>query len=123
MVATIALWGAFSVSAGCGAVLRFLLDGAVSRRLPSSLPVGTMAVNLTGAFALGVLAGSNASHHVVLVCGTGLIGAYTTFSTWMFETQRLAEERQERPAVQNIVVSIAAGIAVAALGMFVGGGL
>jgi fluoride exporter len=123
VVATIALWGAFSISAGCGAVLRFLLDGAVSRRLPGSLPLGTMAVNLTGAFALGLLAGSNASHHVVLVCGTGLIGAYTTFSTWMFETQRLVEERQEGPALQNIVVSVAAGVAVAALGMLVGGWL
>jgi CrcB protein len=123
VVATIALWGAFSISAGCGAVLRFLLDGAVSRRLPGSLPLGTMAVNLTGAFVLGLLAGSNASHHVVLVCGTGLIGAYTTFSTWMFETQRLVEERQEGPALQNIVVSVAAGVGVAALGMLVGGWL
>lgn len=123
MVAAVALWGLFSVSAGCGAVLRFLLDGVVSRRFVSSFPFGTLAVNLTGAFALGLLDGSNASRHVVFVCGTGLIGAYTTFSTWMFETQRLAEERQERRAVANLAVSVVAGVALAALGMWVGGRL
>jgi CrcB protein len=120
VVGTVVLWGAFSVSAGCGAIFRFLLDGMVSRRLPSSFPLGTMVVNVPGAFALGVLDGSAASTHVVFVCGTGLIGAYTTFSTWMFETQRLAEERQARPAIQNVVVSVTVGVAVAALGLWIG---
>jgi CrcB protein len=123
VVATLVLWGAFSVSAGCGAVFRFLLDGVVSRRLPGSLPLGTMVVNVTGAFALGVVEGSAAPTHVVFVCGTGLIGAYTTFSTWMFETQRLTEERQGRRATQNIVVSVTLGVAFAALGLWIGGQL
>jgi CrcB protein len=120
VVADVALWGAFSISAGCGAVLRFLLDSTVSRRLPRAFPLGTMAVNLTGAFALGVLDGSAASTHAVFVCGTGLIGAYTTFSTWMFETQRLAEGRQLAGATQNVVVSLALGLAVAAFGLWIG---
>lgn len=123
MVADVVLWGAFSVSAGVGALFRFLLDGIVSRRVPTSLPLGTMAVNVTGAFALGVLDGSAAPTHVVFVCGTGLIGAYTTFSTWMFETQRLTEERQASSAAQNVIVSLIAGIAAAALGLWVGGTL
>jgi fluoride exporter len=117
------LWGAFSLSAGFGAMFRFLLDGVVSRRLPGSFPLGTMAVNLTGALALGVLDGSAASRHLVFVCGTGLLGAYTTFSTWMFETQRLTEERQATRAAQNVVVSMALGVAAAALGLWIGGGL
>jgi len=121
VVANVVLWGAFSVSAGCGAMFRFLLDGIVSRRLPSSLPLGTMVVNVTGAFALGVLDGSAAPTHVVFVCGTGLIGAYTTFSTWMFETQRLTEERQVKGAAQNVIVSLTVGVAVAALGLWIGG--
>jgi fluoride exporter len=123
VVAEVVLWGAFSVSAGCGAIFRFLLDGMVSRRNPSSLPVGTMAVNVTGAFALGVLDGSAAPTHLVFVCGTGLIGAYTTFSTWMFETQRLTEERQATRAAQNVVMSMTVGVAVAALGLWIGGRL
>ena len=121
MVADVALWGAFSVGAGCGAVLRFLLDGMVSRRLPSSFPLGTLGVNLTGAFALGVLDGSAAPTHLLFVCGTGLIGAYTTFSTWMFETQRLTEERRGPQAAANIAVSLGVGLAVAALGLWIGG--
>ncbi|MGA8247813.1 MAG: fluoride efflux transporter CrcB [Nocardioides sp.] len=123
MVARLVLWGAFSVSAGCGATIRFLLDGVVSRLLPGSFPLGTMAVNLTGALALGVLDGAAASDHLVFVCGTGLIGAYTTFSTWMFETQRLTEERQAARATQNVVVSVTTGVAAAALGLWIGGGL
>ena len=49
-----------------------------------------------------------------------MVGAYTTFSTWMFETQRLTEERQAIRATQNIVVSVVAGVAVAALGLWTG---
>jgi fluoride exporter len=123
VVADTVLWSAFSVSAGVGAVFRFLLDGMVSRRLPSSLPLGTLVVNVTGAFALGVLEGSAASSHFVFVCGTGLIGAYTTFSTWMFETQRLTEERQANRAAQNVIVSLTVGVAAAALGLWIGGRL
>jgi fluoride exporter len=123
VVARLVLWGAFSLSAGCGAMFRFLLDGLVSRRLPGGFPLGTMAVNLTGALGLGVLDGSAASSHLVFVCGTGLLGAYTTFSTWMFETQRLTEERQGTRASQNIVVSMVAGVAVAAVGLWIGGRL
>jgi CrcB protein len=119
----VVLWGAFSVCAGCGAMLRFLVDGMVSRRLPSSFPLGTMVVNVTGAFALGVLDGSAAPNHLVFVSGTGLIGAYTTFSTWMFETQRLTEERQPGRAAQNVVVSMALGVAAAAFGLWIGGRL
>lgn len=123
MVADVVLWGAFSVSAGVGAVFRFLLDGIVSRRLPSSLPLGTMVVNVTGAFLLGILDGSAAPTHVVFVCGTGLIGAYTTFSTWMFETQRLTEERQVNRAAHNVIVSLTIGVPAAALGLWIGGRL
>jgi CrcB protein len=53
--------------------------------------------------------------------GTAFVGAYTTFSTWMLETQRLGEERQIRPAVANIVVSLVAGVAAAWLGQWIGG--
>mgnify|MGYP001045997577 FL=1 len=49
------------------------------------------------------------------------MGAYTTFSTWMFETHRLSEERQFAPAAANIVVSVALGLAAAALGAWLAG--
>lgn len=106
---------------GAGAVLRFLVDGAVSRRTSSSLPVGTYAVNVSGAVVLGFVEALALPSEVALVVGTGMIGAYTTFSTWMFETQRLVEERQLGPALWNILGSVVTGVAAAALGMWVGG--
>lgn len=108
---------------GVGAVLRFLVDGSVSRRRPSGLPVGTMTVNVSGALLLGLLEGLAVPRNLALVLGTGAVGAYTTFSTWMFETQRLVEERQAWTAVANLVVSAVAGGAAAAAGLWIGGRL
>lgn len=115
-------WFGLAVAGGAGAVLRLVVDGALSR-WGSGLPVGTLVVNLSGAFVLGVVDGLVLPVHAALVVGTGLIGAYTTFSTWMFETQRLAEERRLLPAVANVVVSVAAGVGAAVLGLWAGGGL
>ena len=102
-------WLGIAALGGVGATARFLLDGAVSSRAGTAFPWGTLAVNATGSFALG-LAGTS-----VLV-GTGLLGAYTTFSTWMLETHRLAEDGRRRPAVLNVVGSLAVGLAATWLG-------
>ena len=98
-------------------------SGAVSRAVAGPLPVGTLTVNLTGSLALGLIDGAALPHDLSLVFGTGLVGAYTTFSTWMFETQRLAEERQVGRAVQNLYLSLVLGIAVGAAGLWIGGRL
>jgi CrcB protein len=58
-----------------------------------------------------------------LLAGTAFVGSYTTFSTWMLETQRLGEERQVRNAVANIVVSIVLGIGAALFGQWIAGRL
>lgn len=122
-MSTVLAWGALALCGGSGAVLRFLLDGAVTRRFTSTLPVGTMVVNATGALALGFLDAAALPAHLALVLGTGLIGAYTTFSTWMFETQRLIEERQNARAAQNILLSLAVGLAAGAAGLWIRGHL
>ncbi|HET8561738.1 MAG TPA: fluoride efflux transporter CrcB [Marmoricola sp.] len=120
---TLWTWLGLAVGGGVGAVLRLLVDGAVTRRSASALPVGTLAVNLSGALVLGLLDGAVLPPHAAMVVGTGLVGAYTTFSTWMFETQRLAEERQLLRAAGNLAVSVVAGVAVAVLGLWIGGQL
>ncbi len=97
-------------------MLRFLVDRAVSRRASRPFPYGTLVVNLTGAVVLGFVSGLALSPHVALLAGTALVGSYTTFSTWMLETQRLGEERQVWPAVANIGVSVVLGVAAAAAG-------
>jgi CrcB protein len=108
---------------GAGAVLRFLVDRAVARRVARPFPFGTLTVNLTGAVILGLVSGLTLSHHVALLAGTAFVGSYTTFSTWMFETQRLVEERQVWPAVANIVVSVALGVGAATAGQWIAGRL
>lgn len=120
---TALVWAGVAGIGGCGAVLRFLVDGAVSARLGRSFPYGTLIVNLSGAFVLGLLTGLALDRTALLLAGTAAVGAYTTFSTWMFETQRLGEDLQVRPLVANLAVSLGAGVAVAALGWWVGSAL
>lgn len=117
---TVVVWTGVMLLGGVGAVCRFLLDRAVSARHTRGFPFGTLAVNLSGAFLLGFLGGLALDRHAALLAGTAFVGSYTTFSTWMLETQRLGEERRVWPAVGNIVVSVALGLTAAWLGMSLG---
>jgi CrcB protein len=117
---TAAVWAGVMLLGGVGAVLRFLIDRAVSSRAGRPFPFGTLVVNVSGALLLGFLAGLALRPHLALLVGTAFVGSYTTFSTWMLETQRLGEERQVWPAVANIVVSLVVGLAAAWLGMSLG---
>ena len=117
------VWCAVGLIGGAGALLRFALDGVVSERVRSEFPWGTLAVNLSGAFLLGLLAGLALHGDALLLAGTALLGSYTTFSTWMLETHRLGEEGELWLGILNIVLSLALGIAAAALGRTIGGAL
>ncbi|HEY3772843.1 MAG TPA: fluoride efflux transporter CrcB [Solirubrobacteraceae bacterium] len=114
------LWCAVAVVGGGGAIARFLLDATISRRFGRLFPLGTLVVNLTGAFVLGLLSGAGLAPDALLVAGTATIGSYTTFSTWMLESQRLAEDGDARGAAVNLLASIAVGVAAAALGRTIG---
>jgi CrcB protein len=108
---------------GIGASARFLLDAAVAERAGRAFPWGTLAVNLSGAFALGLITGAAVDGADMRLAGTGFIGAYTTFSTWMLETHRQGEDGRLRGAGANLVASLALGLAVAWLGRRLGMGL
>ncbi len=114
------MWAAVFLIGGCGSVLRLVVDGTVGTRLGRAFPYGTLVVNLTGALALGLLSGLALSDEQALLAGTAAVGSYTTFSTWMLETQRLDEDRQHVPALVNIVLSLVVGVAAAALGRWIG---
>ena len=118
---TAVIWLGVALIGGVGAVTRFLVDRAVSKRKSSSFPFGTFAVNLSGAWLLGFFGGLALSPNVALLAGTAFVGAYTTFSTWMLETQRLGEERQVSFAFANIALSVVLGLSAAALGLWMGG--
>ena len=117
------LWVGVLLAGGAGAVLRFLVDGAVARRAARSFPFGTLTVNISGATLLGLLGGLALSRHTALLADTAFVGSYTTFSTWMLETQRLAEERQLWLAAANIVISVVLGVAAAMAGQWIAGRL
>ena len=117
---SVLVWAGVVVIGGLGSVLRFLVDRAVTRRSATAFPVGTLAVNITGSLVLGFIGGLAAAPDVTLLAGTAAVGSYTTFSTWMLETQRLGEERQSRVAAANIVLSVILGVAAAALGRTIG---
>jgi fluoride exporter len=114
------VWAAVVVIGGVGSVLRFLVDRAVSGRFARSFPVGTFAVNISGATLLGFFSGLGLSRDAALLAGTAFVGAYTTFSTWVIETERLAEERLYAVAAENVALSLLFGLAAGYLGQWIG---
>jgi CrcB protein len=112
-------WAAFVLAGAVGAPTRYLVDGAVQRRARTSSPLGTFVVNASGSFVLGVVTGL-ALHHGLsrtgrMVVGTGFCGAYTTFSTFTFETVRLLEQGRHTAAVRVVLSTVVVcGLAAAA---------
>jgi CrcB protein len=117
------VWVAVAAVGGLGAIARFVLDAAIGRRVGRSFPLGTLVINLSGAFVLGLLTGLGVTGNGLLIAGTATIGSYTTFSTWMLESQRLVEEGGVAAAAVNLLGSVVVGVGAAALGRAIGGGL
>ena len=115
------VWAAVGGLGGVGACARVWLDVAVNRRLRHPFPFGTMAVNISGALALGVLSGARVAGDAELLAATATIGSYTTFSTWMLESERLGQLRKTPAAWCNVVASLLAGLGALALGRLLGG--
>jgi CrcB protein len=111
------------VLGGVGAIARFLLDGSVSELAGRDLPLGTLAVNLLGSLVLGVLVGAAVSGDAQRLAGTGLIGGFTTFSTWALESHRLGEDGRLRFGALNFAVSLGLGLLAAWLGRRLGAAL
>ena len=113
-------WIGVAACGALGALARFRVDGAVTARTDTVFPVGTFVVNLTGAFLLGVLMALDPTHRLGLFFGTGFVGGYTTFSTWMVESERLVEGGDLIFVVLNLGASMALGFGTAAGGWYVG---
>lgn len=117
------VWTAVAILGSLGAIARFLLDRLVSSHSSISFPLGTLAINASGAFMLGLLTGLSLSGDALLLAGSATLGSYTTFSTWMLETHRLGEDGQFFSGFLNVLIGIAVGIGAAALGRSIGGAL
>ncbi|MFN2518904.1 MAG: fluoride efflux transporter CrcB [Jatrophihabitantaceae bacterium] len=112
---------AVALAAGVGAVVRYVIDQLVQHRARGDFPFGTVIVNVTGSFLLGLATGLAVHHGLAptptVIIGAGFAGGYTTLSTWAWETLALAETGDILEASVNIIGSFAAGLAAAAAGL------
>ena len=115
------VYGGLFVAGAIGAPCRYLLDNFVHDRIRGAFPWGTWVVNVSGSLLLGLITGAALYHSFPntpkIVLGTGFCGAYTTFSTFTFETLRLLEEGQITAALMNAATSLVAATLAAALGL------
>jgi CrcB protein len=117
------VWLAFLAAAGAGAAARYVLDGVVRQRTGSAFPWGTCIINVSGSLVLGVVVGLGLYHglsdDVRVIAGTGFCGAYTTFSTFTFETLVLAEAPVRRSATHNVLFNTLGGLIAGGVGLAV----
>ena len=109
-----------AIGGGVGALLRYGVEGAVAPRQRTPFPLSTLVVNLIGSLFLGVLVGTALDGHVsarwLLFLGTGIIGGFTTFSTFTYETVRLVEDGAWRYVFWNLLISGPAAFLLAGIG-------
>ena len=108
-----------------GAIARYLVDGVVADRSGGTFPWGTLVVNVSGSFLLGLLFAMSTDRAILPaeIRGPlliGFIGAYTTFSTYMLESWRLVEAGDVAVALLNLLGSMALGVAAVVAGLFIG---
>ncbi|MGN9776919.1 fluoride efflux transporter CrcB [Micromonospora sp. H33] len=110
-----------ALGAAVGAPLRYLTDRAVQARFGTAFPWGTLTVNVAGSLLLGILVGLPVSPTIGAPLGTGLCGALTTYSTFSYETLRLARSGRPGHALGNALLSVTATLTAATLGYALAG--
>jgi len=123
MIGSMLVWCGVAILGGLGAIARFKLDGLVQGRFDTEFPFGTFVVNGLGSLVLGLLIGLRVSENAMLLAGVATIGSFTTFSTWMLETQRLGEDGEGGLALANVAGSIVLGLGAAGVGWAIGAAL
>jgi fluoride exporter len=118
-----AAWITVGVLGGAMAVARFALDAVLSDHPVQPFPLGILAVNVAGTFVLGVIAGAALGGEGMVIAAGGVTGSFTTFSTWMLDSERLADSGRSDLTSLNIGLSLAAGFAAVLLGHWLGSAL
>jgi CrcB protein len=124
-LATLALTGMVGMAGALGALSRYLLGRFIAERASSRIPLGTLTINITGAFVIGLLF-ALAGHQLVsstvqLTLATGFLGGYTTFSTMSWEGLLLARGGNMRLSIFYLSGSLLLGLLAASLGLLIGG--
>ena len=117
--------GAVAAGGAIGSVLRFLIGTASLQWLGPGFPWGTFAINVSGSFAIGFVLQLAETRiglppYVRLFVATGVLGGYTTFSTFAYETYALSRDALSAQSVVYGLGSVAAGVAAVLLGIFLG---
>lgn len=115
-------WLGVALLGGVGANARFLVHTVVSARAGSAFPFATLVVNASGSLLLGLLAGVSLSGDALVLAGSATLGSYTTFSTWMLDTELLGGGGRRVAALLNVLISVALGMGAVVLGRALGGG-
>jgi CrcB protein len=117
---SVAAWAAVGLIGGVAAGARFLLDSEVTARLPFPFPFGILAVNLSGALAIGILAGAGVDGDAYAIAAGGAVGSFTTFSTWILDSHRLGTADRAELAWLNLGLSLLGGLLAVSLGHWLG---
>jgi fluoride exporter len=113
-------WIAVGLLGGAAAAARFLIDSAVAARTDHPFPLGILAINLAGTVVLGLVAGAALSGEALIIVAGGAIGSFTTFSTWMLDSHRLADAGHAQLVWLNLGLSLVAGFAAVVIGHWIG---
>lgn len=113
-------WIAVGLLGGAAAAARFLIDAAVTARADHPFPLGVLAINLAGTLLLGLVAGAALEGEALVIVAGGGIGSFTTFSTWMLDSHRLADAGHAHLVWLNLGLSLLAGFAAIVAGHWLG---
>lgn len=108
------------VGGAFGSLARFQLGKVISEKSETTFPIGTLIINITGAILLGLVSSLNISKNIYQLLGTGFLGAYTTFSTFMYEGFNLFQKNEKINAFIYILGSIFLGIVGYVIGFELG---
>ena len=103
-----------------GAVARYYLSKRLNSKSNSFIPIGTLTVNLIGSFLLGIIVGMKADLIIVLLFGTGFMGAFTTFSTLKLEITKMYINKNKKKLWLYIIMTYGLGIVFAYIGYLIG---
>lgn len=120
---TLTKYLAVAAGSALGGILRYYLGGSVLARTAVPFPMATFVINVTGSFIIGffltlAVERINISPHLRLAVAVGFVGAYTTFSTFEYETARLIEEGRLKLAMLNVLLSVIVGFVAVFGGIF-----
>lgn len=113
-------WVAVGLLGGTAATARFLIDATFASRIDHPFPLGVLAINLAGTLVLGLVAGAALSGEALVIVAGGAIGSFTTFSTWMLDSHRLADAGHSHLVWLNLGLSLVVGFAAIVLGHWLG---